>query len=238
MSSDVKVARKRHRQNLPQFTWQIYREYLSWRLFLAGLACLLMSISVGVFLIVKVPYANTSLISFIASLLHSASPTMQGPHIARSLITSTIILTIIGSMLLLEFVSFVATWLNWQRFTKSRYYHPSKFLLFMAMSEEVIYRKGSQDWPLRRRIKSCITFGLWHFLNLVVPLGALAGLALAGGVFMWVYLRAFHRSQSESLAVLESAIVHTTYNLIVAGILLSLISFIILAQILQQFGYV
>lgn len=86
------------------------------------------------------------------------------------------------------------------------------FLFDAALTEELWFRLGAESWSPGRRIRACIQFGIAHLLNFVVAIATLGGLALVGGVYMWVYLREFRATGDPRRAVIVSAQFHATYN--------------------------
>lgn len=86
------------------------------------------------------------------------------------------------------------------------------FLFDAALTEELWFRLSAESWPPGRRIRACIQFGIAHLLNFVVAIATLGGLALVGGVFMWVYLREFQATGDPRRAAIVSAQFHATYN--------------------------
>lgn len=92
---------------------------------------------------------------------------------------------------------------------------PSRFrsgLFDAALGEELWFRFGAEDWSVGRRVRACAQFGVAHFLNLFVAVITLGGLALVGGVFMWVYLREYRESGDARRAAIVSARFHADYN--------------------------
>lgn len=81
-----------------------------------------------------------------------------------------------------------------------------------AMREEKQYRAGAEEWTHWQRVRVTLAFGLAHAWNLIVPLGVALALALGGGYFMVVYLRAFRDTGSRVHALQQSAAVHEAYN--------------------------
>ena len=59
----------------------------------------------------------------------------------------------------------------------------------LVLAEEEVFRWGAESWSLGRRAVSAAGFGVAHAV-VGVPLGAAAAIAVAGGVFTWVYVRA------------------------------------------------
>lgn len=95
------------------------------------------------------------------------------------------------------------------------YVGPRRFrrgLFDAALQEELWFRFGSERWAAGRRMRSCAQFGIAHFLNLFVAVITLGGLALVGGVFMWVYLREYRESGDPRRAAVVSATFHADYN--------------------------
>ncbi|MDO8363612.1 MAG: hypothetical protein Q7V88_12005 [Actinomycetota bacterium] len=90
-------------------------------------------------------------------------------------------------------------------------------LPLFAHAEERIFRSGAEGWSPARRALKIVQFGLIHAV-IGIPVGAALALSLGGAYFMWVYLRAFHLSNSRSDATLESTAAHTAYNGLIVGL--------------------
>lgn len=75
------------------------------------------------------------------------------------------------------------------------------FINQAAQSEELWFRAGAENWSTYERIKSCALFGLFHITNLFYPVCSLIVLSFVGGIFMWVYLRAYKQTGSSRIAV-------------------------------------
>ncbi len=88
-----------------------------------------------------------------------------------------------------------------------------------AMREEILFRAGCENWTLVQKVKSCISFGLIHLSMLIVPLGASLALCAGGAGLMICYLYYFKRTKSQQAALVGSAVIHTTYNLTICGML-------------------
>ena len=89
----------------------------------------------------------------------------------------------------------------------------------MALDEEIWFRLGAENFTWPHRIRSCIQFGFAHFLNLVVAIVTLGGLAVIGGVFMWVYMREYKESGDQRRAAATAAQFHADYNMWALGVL-------------------
>lgn len=87
-----------------------------------------------------------------------------------------------------------------------------------ALYEEQVWRENSHRWNLGQRLISCFTFGAIHMINLFYPLATIIPLSIGGGVFMFIYLRAYRRYRSEGRvharrdATFRAAIAHRLYN--------------------------
>lgn len=90
--------------------------------------------------------------------------------------------------------------------------HTYGFFNRAALSEEQAFREGAEDWTLWQRIRSCLAFGAIHMVNLIYPLATILPLAVAGGFFMWMYLRAYRKTNFRRAALLEAAVYHRIYN--------------------------
>jgi hypothetical protein len=80
-----------------------------------------------------------------------------------------------------------------------------------ALTEERIFRRGSEHWSARRRVAKTVQFGLVHAL-IGIPVGVALALAVGGGYFMACYLRGYRQHGSRAEAVLESTRAHAVYN--------------------------
>ena len=74
-----------------------------------------------------------------------------------------------------------------------------------------MFRSGAEHWSASRRVLKTLQFGMVHAL-IGIPIGAALALSIGGAYFMFVYLRAFHRTGSSNDATLESTTAHTAYN--------------------------
>jgi hypothetical protein len=90
--------------------------------------------------------------------------------------------------------------------------HTYGFFNRAAVYEEQAWREGSEHWTMSQRVRSCLSFGAIHMVNLIYPLATILPLAIGGGLFMAVYLRTYRKTQSRRAAVLMSAIWHRVYN--------------------------
>ncbi|MGB8859126.1 MAG: hypothetical protein WCC60_07720 [Ilumatobacteraceae bacterium] len=91
-------------------------------------------------------------------------------------------------------------------------------LPLFAFAEEIMFRRGAQDWSTRRRVLKVLQFGLIHAI-IGIPIGAALALSIGGAYFMWVYLRSYRGDLGERSATIESTTAHTVYN----GILVVLV---------------
>lgn len=80
-----------------------------------------------------------------------------------------------------------------------------------ALTEEQIFRVGSEARDLRGRAWWAVRFGLAHAL-IGIPIGVALALSVGGAYFTWRYLVAHRASGSPTAAALESARAHTAYN--------------------------
>jgi hypothetical protein len=96
--------------------------------------------------------------------------------------------------------------------------HTYGFFNKAAVYEEQAFREGSESWNMQQRVRSCLAFGAIHMVNLFYPLATILPLAVAGGFFMFIYLRTYRKvSPQHSIvfrraAVLESSLWHRVYN--------------------------
>ena len=87
-----------------------------------------------------------------------------------------------------------------------------------ALYEEQVWRENSHRWNFGQRLISCVTFGAIHMVNLFYPLATILPLSIAGGVFMFIYLRSYRRYRQEGRvharrdATFRAAIAHRLYN--------------------------
>jgi len=107
---------------------------------------------------------------------------------------------------------------------------PAVFLLFLvptlplfALREEEVFRAGSEMRTKRERIRWALKFGLIHAV-VGIPIGAALALSIGGLYFTRVYLREWRATGSPSAAVLESARAHTSYNLVIATLVIVLLA--------------
>lgn len=82
----------------------------------------------------------------------------------------------------------------------------------MAIIEEQWFREGAENWTLRQRFMSCISFGFVHQGNLVYRLSTILPLSGLGAIFMAEYLHTFRRTRNRRDAVLAAAALHRSYN--------------------------
>ena len=75
----------------------------------------------------------------------------------------------------------------------------------------------------RERIRWALKFGLIHAV-VGIPIGAALALSIGGLYFTRVYLREWRATGSPSAAVLESARAHTSYNLVIATLVIVLLA--------------
>lgn len=97
------------------------------------------------------------------------------------------------------------------------------FLFSAALSEEIAFRFGAEEWSAKQRIRSCAQFGLAHLMNLIVPIIALITITLVGGGCMWVYLREVKRTGDRRKALVSATHFHATYNvtILVVGVIVT-----------------
>lgn len=115
-------------------------------------------------------------------------------------------------------VAVITLW--WRRSKGDRTESPHTYGLFnkAALWEEQVWRENAHKWNFGQRFVSCITFGAIHMVNLFYPLATILPLAVAGGVFMFIYLRAYNKYRAEGRvharrdATLRAALAHRLYN--------------------------
>lgn len=115
-------------------------------------------------------------------------------------------------------VAVITLW--WRRSKGERTESPHTYGLFnkAALYEEQVWRENSHRWNFGQRFVSCLTFGAIHMVNLFYPLASILPLAVAGGVFMFIYLRAYRQYRAEDRvharrdATLRAALAHRLYN--------------------------
>lgn len=118
----------------------------------------------------------------------------EGQAIAGTLVIYLILAVVVGFFL----------WVGPRRFRRA--------LFDAALQEELWFRFSSERWSTGRRVRSCAQFGVAHLANLFVAIITLGGLALVGGVFMWVYLREYRETGDARRATVASARFHAAYN--------------------------
>ncbi|MDQ1395657.1 MAG: hypothetical protein QOG64_916 [Acidimicrobiaceae bacterium] len=102
---------------------------------------------------------------------------------------------------------------------------PAVFLLLLvpalplfAEREEIVFRRGAEDWSFGRRIRQGLKFGLVH-LVMGIPIAFGLALSVGGWYFMWAYLRGYRAGgEREGPAVLESTRAHLAYNMEIFGL--------------------
>jgi hypothetical protein len=92
-------------------------------------------------------------------------------------------------------------------------------LALFAHAEEVLFRRGAEQWSWRRRVLKVGQFGLAHAL-IGIPLGAALALSVGGAYFMAVYLRAVRGGSGPAGATIESARAHAVYNGVIVVLVL------------------
>lgn len=104
-----------------------------------------------------------------------------------------------------------------------------KFVFNAALNEEMWFRSGAENWTIRQRFVSCVSFGFCHVINLVYPVVTLVALSLVGAVLMAVYLAEFKRSRDVERATLASAKLHAVYNHYAFGLVVVVIALVAVA---------
>lgn len=123
---------------------------------------------------------------------------------AQSAVMNVIVVAI-GTFLL------VAGLMSWQRL--------QDFTHTAALEEEKWFRSGAENWSWGQRAVSCVAFGTCHIVNIIYPAVTLIVLSIAGGAFMWAYLREYKRSHDVTRATLASTRLHAMYNTWAGGLL-------------------
>lgn len=106
------------------------------------------------------------------------------------------------------------------------------FIYVPAHEEEKWFRSGAENWTLRQRTMSCLSFGTCHVVNIIYPFITLLVLSLAGAAFMAAYLAEYRRSGDVHRATLASTKLHARYNTYAFGLMgvglvaLTIISFV------------
>lgn len=93
------------------------------------------------------------------------------------------------------------------------------FVYKFALEEEKWFRSGAENWSWRQRVVSCVAFGACHIVNIIYPAVTLIMLSIAGGAFMWAYLREYRRSHDVTRATLASTRLHAMYNIYAGGLI-------------------
>lgn len=106
-----------------------------------------------------------------------------------------------------------------------------------ALSEEIEFRMGSENWTILERIKGCIGFGLIHLINLVFPLSICLALISSGFFFMLVYLHNFKLTGDQELATKEAAKFHALFNYVSIGGIMAFIIGGFIYVIIMTFVY-
>jgi hypothetical protein len=90
-------------------------------------------------------------------------------------------------------------------------------LPLFAYAEEMMFRRGAEQWSRSKRAGMVVLFGLTHAL-IGIPIGTALALSIGGGYFMLVYLRSYRRVPLASSATLESTRAHTVYNSVIVAL--------------------
>src|SRR5436190_9397932 len=90
-------------------------------------------------------------------------------------------------------------------------------LPLFAEREELIFRRGAEDWSTGRRAWQGLSFGLVHLI-MGIPIAVALALSLGGWYFTWAYLRGYRKSGSQAGAVMESTRTHLAYNSVIFGV--------------------
>lgn len=94
-----------------------------------------------------------------------------------------------------------------------------KAVYTFALIEEQWFRQGSETWSRKRRLGSCVGFGIAHLGNLIVAFATAGMLMIAGAIFMAVYMHEMRNTGNQRRAVIASAKVHAHYNFVAFGLM-------------------
>lgn len=106
-----------------------------------------------------------------------------------------------------------------------------RFMFRAAMTEEVAFRLGSENWTWKQRLRSCVGFGLAHALNIVLVAVSCGMLMVVGAVFMVVYRRQVKKTSDPKRALYVAARFHADYNMAIIGVMLATGGLFVLSQI-------
>ena len=100
---------------------------------------------------------------------------------------------------------------------------PAIFLILLfpalplfAEREELMFRRGAENWSTARRAWQGLKFGLVH-LVMGIPIAVALALSVGGWYFTWAYLRGYRETGSQAGAVMESTRTHLAYNSVILG---------------------
>lgn len=138
---------------------------------------------------------------------------------------------------LVSFVVFLTLLIRRGKGRPGRTETPHTYGLFnkAALYEEQVWREGAHRWNFGQRLISCFTFGAIHMVNLFYPLATILPLTIAGGIFMYIYLKAYRRYRAKDRvharrdATFRAAIAHRLYN----RCALTAIVFVVVALVIQ-----
>lgn len=113
-----------------------------------------------------------------------------------------------------------------------------------ALYEEQVWRENAHRWNFGQRLISCVTFGAIHMVNLFYPLATILPLSIAGGVFMFIYLRSYRRYRLEGRvharrdATFRAAIAHRLYNRCALAAVAIVIVLVVTGETLSLMGII
>jgi hypothetical protein len=196
---------------VPQFSWKEYKDELSLVSILIALSSATLAYSTWFLGVRHLPGAQVSIMTLVLSSVNYVIQVVMSSSqdFTDWLIRAFIILLIVFPKKIPSVIG------NLPEVTTG--------LPKFAMLEECAFRRNAESWTVIERIKACVSFGILHFLMIVVPLGFLPILTICGGIFMGCYLMRFRATCSQNAAIKFAATVHTTYNIFVlSGVLLVL----------------
>lgn len=88
----------------------------------------------------------------------------------------------------------------------------------LAVFEEQWFRQGAEGWNWKRRLGSCVGFGIVHLFNLIYLFATAGMIMVLGLVLMAVYLHEMSRTGDQRRSVIAAAKVHANYNFVALGL--------------------
>lgn len=113
-----------------------------------------------------------------------------------------------------------------------------------ALYEEQVWREGAHRWNFGQRLISSFTFGAIHMVNLFYPLATILPLTIAGGVFMYIYLKAYRRYRDKGRvharrdATFRAAIAHRLYNRCALAAIVFVVTVLVIQGSLSLLGII